>query len=63
MDVGGQRHVQAALALGKRPVIQILQEPGWDPGPVLTRAGITHPQRFDPRTVQLVANRVISNIL
>jgi hypothetical protein len=43
MEVGGQRHAPAALTLGKRPVIQILQEVGWDPGPVWTPAGITHP--------------------
>jgi hypothetical protein len=60
MEVGGQRHAPAVFPAGKRPVIQILQEAGWDPEPLWTGAGIMYPQRFEPRTVQLVANRVIS---
>jgi hypothetical protein len=37
MEVGGQRHVPAALPLEKEPV-RIIQEAGWVPGPVATGA-------------------------
>jgi hypothetical protein len=38
MRVGGQRHVSAALPLGERDPVTILQEAGWTPGPVWTGA-------------------------
>jgi len=50
MEVGGQRHAQAALHPGKNPV-PILYEAGWAPGPVWTGAknlatiGIRSPDR------------------
>jgi hypothetical protein len=42
--------------IGKDPV-PIVQEAGWAAGPVWTGAENLAPPRFDPRTVQLVANR------
>ena len=43
---------------GKDPV-PIVQEAGWDPGPVWTGAENLAPLGFDPRTVQAVANRYV----
>jgi len=37
MAVGGQRHAPTAFTSGKDPVA-IVQEAGWDPGPVWTDA-------------------------
>jgi len=41
---------------GKDPV-PIVQEAGWDPGPVWTGAENLAPPGFDPRTVQPIASR------
>ena len=57
MEVGGQHHAPAALTPGNDPVL-IVQEAGWDPGPVWTGAeSLASPPGFDPRTIQPVAIR------
>ena len=45
-----------SLPPGKNPV-PIVQEAGWAPGPVWTRAQYLDPTGFDPWTVQPVASR------
>jgi len=37
MEVSGQLHAQAALLLGKEPLVPIGQEVGWAPEPFWTR--------------------------
>ena len=57
MGVGGQRHVPAALPIGKDPV-PIVQEAGWALGPVWTcTENLVPPPGFDSRTVLPVASR------
>jgi hypothetical protein len=57
MGVGGQRHDPAVFILGKDPVL-ILQEAGWDSGPVWTGAeNLPPPTGFDLQTVQPVGSR------
>jgi len=38
MWVGGQRHAPAALPLGKKDPVPIVQEAGWAAGPIRTGA-------------------------
>jgi hypothetical protein len=56
MGVGDQRHAPAALPAETNPV-PILQEVGWNPGPVCTVEENLAPSGFDSRTVQTVASR------
>jgi len=52
MWVSGQRHGLTALFRERNPV-PIVQETGWDPGPVWTGAENLAPLvEFEPRTVQ-----------
>jgi hypothetical protein len=37
MEVSSQLHVPAALTPGKKPLVPIVQETGWDPEPVWTQ--------------------------
>jgi len=56
-DVGGQRHVLAALPLGKRPATHFTKV--WlEPRAGLDECGKPRPtSEFDPRTVQPVTSR------
>jgi hypothetical protein len=47
MGIGDQRHVPAALTLGRDPV-PIVQEAGWAPGPVWTGAENLAPTGIRP---------------
>jgi hypothetical protein len=42
--------------------VPIVQRTGWAPGPFLTGAKNLTPPRFDPRTVQPVANRYVATL-
>ena len=57
MGVGGQRQAPAALTPREWDLVPIVQEVGWDPGPVWTGAENLALPAFDPRTVQPVASR------
>jgi len=63
MGVGGQRHVLAALAPGKRPGTHCIG--GWvGPRADLDGCGKSRPPPgFDPRTVQPVASRYTNNTI
>ena len=41
----------------RKDLVPIVQEAGWDPGPVWTSAEYLAPPGFDPQTVQPVASR------
>jgi hypothetical protein len=56
MGVGVQRHAQAANSRVTDPV-PIVQEDGWDPGPVWMGEENSPLMGFNPRTIQSVANR------
>jgi hypothetical protein len=62
MCVSGQIHA-SQLYPRERDSVPILQEAGWNPGPVWTRAENSLTQGFDHRTVQLVANRYTDYII
>ena len=62
MGVGGQHHALAAFTSGKEPV-PILQEAGWDPGPVWTVVENLAPPGFDLRTVQPIRSRYTDYVI
>jgi hypothetical protein len=57
MGVGGWLHHAPAALPRKRDPVSIVQEAGWDPGPVWRVVGNLAPSGFDLRTVQPVASR------
>ena len=57
MRVGGQRHAQAALPLGKRPGKQLYRRLGGPQGRYERVRNVSPPPGFDPRIVQPVVSR------